>query len=64
MPCDPAVAPPGTVSQVNQLMFKEAVPNPDCYTGEMVIINKMIGSNIIPICEMYLKSDLISGFVR
>ncbi|XP_037797715.1 uncharacterized protein LOC119592892 [Penaeus monodon] len=46
------------------LVLKEAVPNPDCYTGEMVIINGLIGSKSIPICEVYLKSDLISGYVR
>ncbi|XP_069985554.1 uncharacterized protein [Penaeus vannamei] len=32
------------------LVLKEAVPNPDCYTGEMVIINGLIGSKRIPIC--------------
>jgi len=46
------------------LVLKEAVPNPDCYTGDMVIINGLIGSKSIPICEVYLKSDLISGYVR
>ncbi|XP_063600010.1 uncharacterized protein LOC134776228 [Penaeus indicus] len=46
------------------LVLKEAVPNPDCYTGEMVIINGLIGSKNIPICEVYIKSDLISGYVR
>jgi len=45
-------------------VLKEAVPNPDCYTGEMVIINGLIGSKSIPICKVYLKSDLITGYVR
>ncbi|XP_069975925.1 uncharacterized protein [Penaeus vannamei] len=46
------------------LVLKEAVPNPDCYTGEMVIINGLIGSKSIPICKVYLKSDLITSYVR
>ncbi|XP_047476425.1 uncharacterized protein LOC125030432 [Penaeus chinensis] len=46
------------------LVLKEAVPNPDCYTGEMVIINGLIWSKNIPICEVYLKSELISDYVR
>lgn len=33
------------------LVLKEAVPNPDCYIGEMVIISGLIGSMGIPICK-------------
>lgn len=34
------------------LVLKEAVPNPDIYTGEKVIINGPIGSKIILICKV------------
>ncbi|XP_069980180.1 uncharacterized protein [Penaeus vannamei] len=46
------------------LVLKEVVPNPDCYTGEMVIINGLIGSKSIPICKVYLESKLITGYVN
>jgi len=40
------------------------VPNPDCYTGEMIIINGLVGSKSIPICKVYLESKLITGYVN
>ncbi|XP_069981706.1 uncharacterized protein [Penaeus vannamei] len=46
------------------LVLKEAVPNPDYYTGEMVIINGLIGSKSIPICKVYLESKLIIGYIN
>nr|XP_027239509.1 uncharacterized protein LOC113830500 [Penaeus vannamei] len=46
------------------LVLKEMVPNPDCYTGEMIIINGLVGSKSIPICKVYLESKLITGYVN
>lgn len=45
-------------------VLKKAVHNPDCYTLEMVIINEMIGPKSKPIRKVYIKSDLITGYVR
>ena len=46
------------------LVLREYVPSPDCYTGETVILEGTTGASGSPLCKVFLKSDLVTDFVK
>ncbi|KAG7166932.1 hypothetical protein Hamer_G031851 [Homarus americanus] len=46
------------------LVTKEAAPFLDsCYTGSWVLVNGLTGGSRIPLCQVYLRSSIKSGYV-
>ena len=47
-------------------MLREDVPSPECYTGETVFIDGVSVTEVcgIPLCDVYLKSGLVTGYVK
>ncbi|XP_076055291.1 uncharacterized protein LOC143033689 [Oratosquilla oratoria] len=46
------------------LVAKDAVPSIEtCYTGNWVLVNGLTGGSHIPLCMLYLRSPITSGYV-
>lgn len=46
------------------LISQHEVPSSECYTGEKVLVDGFMGIAGLPICEVYLRSELVNSPVR